>query len=126
MRLLCVSTQAPNTPGPNFLHVCLSILCPFCISCCPQLGPVRFSSNRSERNLAPVSLQNFPLLSNSMCTCVHVCKHIDVCLGDEGAESGESQSGNDFNKCLKNISDLKQKQSGSWGHDYMWKTKKYL
>jgi hypothetical protein len=23
MRLLCVSIQAPSTPGPNLLHVCL-------------------------------------------------------------------------------------------------------
>jgi hypothetical protein len=28
------------------LSVYLSILCPFCISCHSQLGPVRFSSNK--------------------------------------------------------------------------------
>jgi hypothetical protein len=54
MRLLYISIRAPNTPGPNFMHVCLSIICPFCISCRIQLAPVMFSSNRSERNLTLV------------------------------------------------------------------------
>jgi hypothetical protein len=36
------------------LSVCLSILCLFCISIHPQLGPVRFVITRSERKLAPI------------------------------------------------------------------------
>jgi hypothetical protein len=53
MGLLWISIGAPSTPDPSFLLVCLTILCPFCISHHLQLAPVRFSSNRSERKLAP-------------------------------------------------------------------------
>jgi hypothetical protein len=35
------------------LSVCLSILCPFCISHHCHLGPVRFSNNRNEKKFAP-------------------------------------------------------------------------
>jgi hypothetical protein len=51
MRLLCISTQAPNTPGPNFLSVY-----PVSFLHLPSLpvSPVRFSNNQ-EREKAPSS-----------------------------------------------------------------------
>jgi hypothetical protein len=73
MRLLCVSIGVPNTPDPNFLNVCLSVVCPFCISCCPQLGPVRFRSNRSEKKLAPPKSDTIELYDNSMLCLLRNC-----------------------------------------------------
>jgi epoxyqueuosine reductase QueG len=57
MRVVHLHSSA-HTPIP--LSVCLSILCPFCISHCPQLGPVRYSGNRSEKKLSPVNKTNRP------------------------------------------------------------------
>jgi hypothetical protein len=46
---LGISTQMSNTPDPNFLSVCLSILCLFWVSSLPQLSPVRSSNNQGMR-----------------------------------------------------------------------------
>jgi hypothetical protein len=51
MRLLCVSIRAPSTPWSQFC-ACLSIVCPFCISCRPQLDSVE---QGRERNLTPIN-----------------------------------------------------------------------
>jgi hypothetical protein len=49
----CVSP--PECPTHLILlSVCLSILCLFCISSCPQLGPVRFRITRNKRKLTPI------------------------------------------------------------------------
>jgi hypothetical protein len=47
------SIRGPNTPGPNFLHVCLLFVCPFCISCHPQLTQLVEGEQGSKRKLAP-------------------------------------------------------------------------
>jgi hypothetical protein len=50
--------RAPNTPDPNFLHVCLSIVCPFCISHCPQLAQLGSGVTELRKTRSRLEVRN--------------------------------------------------------------------
>jgi hypothetical protein len=76
MRLLCVSSQVPSTPDPTF---CLSVypLSFLHLLSPPQLGPVRFSSNKGVRK----SLLQWPWSKILHCLNCTVTISLVSCLG---------------------------------------------
>jgi hypothetical protein len=119
--------RAPSTPGPNFMHVCLSILCPFCISHRPQVGQL----DQENKGARESSLHMIMLIFVHLWIYLPLMRgNIQLCVPEAGllyftccalfAYRQEGDSGSErfllTGKCLGGMSDWPLRGSvGCWG-----------